>query len=136
MRIRFTAQPHCEVVRRCNVYPPAERCQCVCRDSTRSGCLIILIAFAIHSARGAVRARLRDISRPHTLVWAGGRCNGVTLNERWSVARLDRRVVPRVEYRRTAPALLELEGYRCAVRDLGCGGLRVEPAPAGRVWEG
>jgi hypothetical protein len=59
----------------------------------------------------------------------------VTLNQRWSVARLDRRAVPRVEYRRTAPALLELEGHRCAVRDLGCGGLRVEPAPAGRVWE-
>src|SRR5205814_2296288 len=63
------------------------------------------------------------------------RSNGVTLNERWSVARLDRRAVPRVEYRRTAPALLELEGYRCAVRDLAGGGLRVEPAPAGRVWE-
>jgi hypothetical protein len=31
--------------------------------------------------------------------------------------------------------LLELEGYRCAVRDLSPGGLRVEPAPAGRVWE-
>ena len=59
----------------------------------------------------------------------------MTLNERWSVARLDRRAVPRVEYRRTAPALLELEGCRCAVRDLAGGGLRVEPAPAGRVWE-
>jgi PilZ domain len=69
-------------------------------------------------------------------LWAGGRRNGVMHNERWNVARLDRRAVPRVEYRRTAPALLELEGYRCAVRDLGCGGLRVEPAPAGRVWEG
>ena len=60
----------------------------------------------------------------------------MTLNERWSASRLDRRAVPRVEYRRTAPALLELEGYRCAVRDLGFGGLRVEPAPAGRAWEG
>jgi hypothetical protein len=60
----------------------------------------------------------------------------VTLTQRWSAARLDRRAVPRVEYRRTAPALLELEGHRCAVRDLGCGGLRVEPAPAGRAWEG
>jgi PilZ domain len=59
----------------------------------------------------------------------------VSVNERWTAARLDRRAVPRVEYRRTAPALLELEGYRCAVRDLGFGGLRVEPAPAGRVWE-
>jgi hypothetical protein len=54
---------------------------------------------------------------------------------RWSEPQLDRRSYPRAEYRRTAPALLELEGYRCAVRDLGPGGLRVEPAPAGRVWE-
>jgi hypothetical protein len=76
--------------------------------------------------------RLRD-HLDNTLEW---RTNGVALNDRWSVARLDRRAVPRVEYRRTAPALLELEGYRCAVRDLVAGGLRVEPAPAGRVWEG
>jgi len=48
---------------------------------------------------------------------------------------LDRRTAPRAEYRRTAPGLLELDGLRCAVRDLGPGGLRVEPAPAGRVWE-
>jgi hypothetical protein len=48
---------------------------------------------------------------------------------------LDRRVTPRAEYRRTAPGLLELDGLRCAVRDLGLGGLRIEPAPAGRVWE-
>ena len=54
---------------------------------------------------------------------------------RWSEPQLDRRGYPRAEYRRTAPALLELEGYRCAVRDLSPGGLRVEPAPAGRVWE-
>jgi hypothetical protein len=54
---------------------------------------------------------------------------------RWSEPQLDRRSYPRAEYRRTAPALLELEGYRCAVRDLAPGGLRVEPAPAGRVWE-
>ncbi len=54
---------------------------------------------------------------------------------RWSEPQLDRRTYPRAEYRRTAPALLELEGYRCAVRDLGPGGLRIEPAPAGRVWE-
>jgi hypothetical protein len=53
---------------------------------------------------------------------------------RWSEPQLDRRSYPRAEYRRTAPALLELEGYRCAVRDLAPGGLRVEPAPAGRVW--
>jgi hypothetical protein len=46
----------------------------------------------------------------------------------------ERRFEVRAEYRRTAPALLELEGCRCAVRDLGLGGLRVEPAPAGRVW--
>jgi hypothetical protein len=54
---------------------------------------------------------------------------------RWSEPQLDRRTYPRAEYRRTAPALLELEGYRCAVRDLAPGGLRLEPAPAGRVWE-
>jgi hypothetical protein len=54
---------------------------------------------------------------------------------RWSEPQLERRAYPRAEYRRTAPALLELEGYRCAVRDLALGGLRVEPAPAGRVWE-
>ncbi|MBA3317297.1 MAG: PilZ domain-containing protein [Gemmatimonadales bacterium] len=54
---------------------------------------------------------------------------------RWSAPQLDRRACPRAEYRRTAPALLELEGYRCAVRDLAPGGLRIEPAPAGRVWE-
>jgi hypothetical protein len=54
---------------------------------------------------------------------------------RWSEPQLDRRGYPRAEYRRTAPALLELEGYRCAVRDLAPGGLRIEPAPAGRVWE-
>jgi hypothetical protein len=54
---------------------------------------------------------------------------------RWSEPQLDRRAYPRAEYRRTAPALLELEGYRCAVRDLALDGLRVEPAPAGRVWE-
>jgi hypothetical protein len=47
---------------------------------------------------------------------------------------LDRRATPRAEYRRTAPALLEFDEYRCAVRDLGEGGLRIEPAPAGRVW--
>ena len=54
---------------------------------------------------------------------------------RWSAPQLDRRSYPRAEYRRTAPALLELEGFRCAVRDLGPGGLRVEPAPAGRAGE-
>jgi hypothetical protein len=54
---------------------------------------------------------------------------------RWSEPRLDRRSSARAEYRRTAPGLLVLEGFRCAVRDLGPGGLRVEPAPAGRVWD-
>jgi hypothetical protein len=56
------------------------------------------------------------------------------VHERRRVGQLDRRSLDRVEYRRTAPGLLELEGYRCAVRDLGAGGLRLEPAPAGRVW--
>jgi hypothetical protein len=54
---------------------------------------------------------------------------------RWiATHHLDRRSLPRAEYRRTAPALLELDGLRCAVRDLGLGGFRVEPAPGGRVW--
>lgn len=54
---------------------------------------------------------------------------------RWTASHhLDRRALPRAEYRRTAPALLELFGLHCAVRDLGLGGLRVEPAPGGRVW--
>ena len=54
---------------------------------------------------------------------------------RWSEPKLDRRLAPRAEYRRTAPALLMIDGFRCAVRDLGAGGLRLEPAPAGRAWE-
>ena len=54
---------------------------------------------------------------------------------RWTAAHhLDRRALARAEYRRTAPALLELGGLRCAVRDLGLGGLRVEPAPGSRAW--
>jgi len=52
----------------------------------------------------------------------------------WGRTHLDRRASPRAEYRRTAPGLLECGGFRCAVRDLGVGGLRVEPAPPGRVW--
>ena len=48
--------------------------------------------------------------------------------------QLDRRSLQRAEYRRTAPGLLEIEGCCCAVRDLGVGGLRIEPAPASRVW--
>ena len=59
----------------------------------------------------------------------------MTRSARWSEPRLDRRTAVRAEYRRTAPGLLVLEGFRCAVRDLGPYGLRVEPAPAGRVWE-
>ncbi|HEX5387312.1 MAG TPA: PilZ domain-containing protein [Gemmatimonadales bacterium] len=47
---------------------------------------------------------------------------------------LDRRTAPRAEYRRTAPGFLSIDGFPCAVRDLGPGGLRVEPAPAARVW--
>jgi PilZ domain-containing protein len=54
--------------------------------------------------------------------------------QRWRETHIDRRSLARAEYRRTAPALLELDGCRCAVRDLGLGGLRVEPAPGGRVW--
>ena len=54
--------------------------------------------------------------------------------ERWTPAHVDRRATERAEYRRTAPGLLEIEDCRCAVRDLGLGGFRVEPAPSGRVW--
>jgi hypothetical protein len=56
------------------------------------------------------------------------------MSSRWWSGDLDRRAAPRAEYRRTPPALLEFAGLRCAVRDLGTGGLRIEPAPAGRVW--
>lgn len=56
------------------------------------------------------------------------------MSSRWWSGDLDRRAAPRAEYRRTPPALLEFAGLRCAVRDLGIGGLRVEPAPPGRVW--
>ncbi len=59
----------------------------------------------------------------------------MTRGGRWSEPRLDRRSAARAEYRRTGPGLLVLEGFRCAVRDVGACGLRVEPAPAGRVWE-
>jgi hypothetical protein len=59
----------------------------------------------------------------------------MTRSLRWSEPRLDRRTTIRAEYRRTAPGLLQIEGFRCAVRDLGPGGLRIEPAPAGRAWE-
>jgi hypothetical protein len=57
------------------------------------------------------------------------------MSDRRRAGQRDRRLLARAEYRQTAPALLELEGCRCAVRDLGLGGLRVEPAPAGRVWQ-
>ena len=57
------------------------------------------------------------------------------MSDRRRAGQRDRRLLARAEYRQTAPALLELEGCRCAVRDLGPGGLRVEPAPAGRVWQ-
>jgi PilZ domain len=59
----------------------------------------------------------------------------MTRSLRWSEPKLDRRLAPRAEYRRTAPGLLMIDGFRCAVRDLGTGGLRLEPAPAGRAWE-
>ena len=39
----------------------------------------------------------------------------MTRSGRWSEPRLDRRSAPRAEYRRTAPGLLVLEGFRCAV---------------------
>ncbi len=57
-----------------------------------------------------------------------------SMSSHWWSGGLDRRTTPRAEYRRTPPALLEFSGLRCAVRDLGTGGLRIEPAPPGRVW--
>ncbi|MBA3659413.1 MAG: hypothetical protein H0W67_07440, partial [Gemmatimonadales bacterium] len=53
----------------------------------------------------------------------------------WRDPGLDRRTMPRAEYRRTAPGLLRIDELYCAVRDLGPGGLRIEPAPAARVWQ-
>lgn len=53
---------------------------------------------------------------------------------RWKKGALDRRAAPRAEYRRGAPGLLHVAHLPCAVRDLGAGGLRVEPAPPVRVW--
>lgn len=53
---------------------------------------------------------------------------------RWDPSQPDRRTGPRAEYRRTAPARLDVAGQACAVRDLSANGLRVEPAPPGRVW--
>ncbi len=53
---------------------------------------------------------------------------------RWDPSQPDRRARPRVEYRRTPPARLDVAGQACAVRDLGPNGLRVEPAPPGRAW--
>lgn len=53
---------------------------------------------------------------------------------RWDPSQPDRRTGPRAEYRRTAPARLDVAGQACAVRDLSANGLRVEPAPPGRAW--
>lgn len=58
----------------------------------------------------------------------------MTQEPRWRAGALDRRAKARAEYRRTAPGLLEIGAVRCAVRDLGVGGLRVEPVPPVRIW--
>jgi hypothetical protein len=50
------------------LYRPGRRVQCIFRDSTAGGSLIILIPFAIHTVSGAVRARRRDTPGPHTRV--------------------------------------------------------------------
>jgi hypothetical protein len=57
-----------------------------------------------------------------------------TAENRWDPLQPDRRASPRVEYRRTPPARLDLAGQACAVRDLNPNGLRIEPAPPSRVW--
>lgn len=53
---------------------------------------------------------------------------------RWDPSQPDRRGSPRAGYRRTPPARLDLAGQACAVRDVNTNGLRIEPAPLGRVW--
>jgi hypothetical protein len=53
---------------------------------------------------------------------------------RWDPSQPDRRTGLRAEYRRTAPARLDVAGQACAVRDVSTNGLRVEPAPPGRAW--
>ena len=53
---------------------------------------------------------------------------------RWDPSQPDRRGSPRAGYRRTPPARLDPAGQACAVRDLNTNGLRIEPAPPGRVW--
>jgi hypothetical protein len=53
---------------------------------------------------------------------------------RWDPSQHDRRASPRVEYRRTPPARLDVAGQPCAVRDVNPNGLRVEPAPPSRAW--
>ena len=80
----------------------------------------------------ALHATIADIFAASTERWVPVTPPG----ERWTAAHLDRRSLERAEYRRTSPALLELDGLRCAVRDLGLGGLRVEPAPgaASGAW--
>jgi hypothetical protein len=52
----------------------------------------------------------------------------------WDPLQPDRRASPRVEYRRTPPARLDVADQACAVRDLNPNGLRIEPAPPRRVW--
>jgi hypothetical protein len=52
----------------------------------------------------------------------------------WDPLQPDRRARPRIEYRRTPPARLDLAGQACAVRDLNSNGLRIEPAPPSRAW--
>ena len=89
------------------------------------------VSLGTGGAKAGVHALRSDPTGPQQPT---GREYGMRPN-RWSEPQLDRRTYPRAEYRRTAPALLELESYRCAVRDLAPGGLRIEPAPAGRVWE-
>jgi hypothetical protein len=57
-----------------------------------------------------------------------------TAQNLWDPLLPDRRASPRVEYRRTPPARLDLAGQACAVRDLNSNGLRIEPAPPSRAW--
>lgn len=56
------------------------------------------------------------------------------LERRWDPSQPDRRTHPRASYRRTPPARLDIGAQACAVRDVGPGGLRIEPVPPSQVW--
>jgi hypothetical protein len=70
----------------------------------------------------------------HSLGALRALCMNPITGSPWDPSEQDRRASPRVEYRRTPPARLDVAGQACAVRDLNPNGLRIEPAPPRRVW--